>query len=60
MWYDQNLFKISILTLTLDFYNLWKAGINGTFKIRRGTNECGIESMGINAGTFNNNYLRIN
>lgn len=41
--------------------NSWndKWGDNGTFKIRRGTNECGIESMGVNGGTFNSNkYLR--
>jgi len=41
--------------------NSWnsKWGDNGTFKIRRGTDECGIESMGVNGGTFNTNkYLR--
>jgi len=43
--------------------NSWnnKWGDNGLFKIRRGTNECGIESMGVNGGTINNNkYLRVN
>ena len=34
--------------------NSWnsKWGDNGTFKIRRGTDECGIESMGVNGGTI--------
>ena len=43
--------------------NSWNSGWgdNGAFKIRRGTDECGIESMGVNGGTFTNNkYLRIN
>ena len=32
--------------------NSWNSGWgdNGSFKIKRGTNECGIESMGVNGG----------
>ena len=41
-----------------------KCGDNGAFKIRRGTDECGIESTGVNGGTIENSdyqkYLRYN
>jgi cathepsin B len=46
--------------------NSWnnKWGDNGAFKIRRGTDECGIESMGVNGGTVASSqyqkYLRYN
>ena len=41
--------------------NSWNEnwGDGGTFKIRRGTDECGIESMGVNGGTVRTSSLKV-